>query len=67
MAMSRSLGATSLTTLSPIIIVPSVMSSRPAIILRTVDLPHPEGPTSTRNSPSSISRSRSPTALVPSS
>ena len=54
MAMSRSLGATSLTTRSPIEIVPEVMFSRPAIMRSKVDLPQPEGPTSTTNSPSSI-------------
>ena len=41
----------------PIDTVPSVMSSSPAIMRRMVDLPQPEGPTSTTNSPSAISRS----------
>src|SRR5437899_12602526 len=54
MAMSRSLGWTLLTTRSPIEIVPEVMFSRPASIRNKVDLPQPEGPTSTTNSPSSI-------------
>src|SRR5262245_56988973 len=54
MAMSRSLGWTLLTTRSPIEIVPEVMFSRPASIRSRVDLPQPEGPTSTTNSPSSI-------------
>src|SRR5215475_8803167 len=54
MAMSRSLGWTLLTTRSPIEIVPEVMFSSPASILSKVDLPQPEGPTSTTNSPSSI-------------
>src|SRR6476659_6286052 len=52
--MSRSLGWTLLTTRSPIAIVPEVMFSRPASIRSKVDLPHPEGPTRTTNSPSSI-------------
>src|SRR6201746_1231017 len=52
--MSRSLGWTLLTTRSPIEIVPEVMFSRPASIRSNVDLPQPEGPTSTTNSPSSI-------------
>src|SRR6266478_6578586 len=52
--MSRSLGATLLTTRSPIEIVPEVMFSRPASIRNKVDLPHPEGPTKTTNCPSSI-------------
>ena len=54
MAMSRSLGGRSFTTLEPISIVPEVISSRPAIMRRSVDLPHPEGPTRTTNSPSSM-------------
>src|SRR3954452_18321464 len=52
--MSRSLGWTLLTTRSPIEMVPEVMFSRPASIRNSVDLPQPEGPTSTTNSPSSI-------------
>src|SRR6185369_7349208 len=52
--MSRSLGWTLLTTRSPIEIVPEVMFSSPASIRNKVDLPQPEGPTSTTNSPSSI-------------
>src|SRR6476661_8889094 len=52
--MSRSLGWTLLTTRSPIEIVPEVMFSNPASIRSRVDLPQPEGPTRTTNSPSSI-------------
>jgi hypothetical protein len=37
--------------------VPPVISSSPAIIRRSVDLPQPEGPTKTMNSPCRISRS----------
>jgi hypothetical protein len=37
--------------------VPEVMSSSPAIIRRSVDLPQPEGPTKTTNSPSAMSMS----------
>src|SRR5580692_5424943 len=37
-------------------ISPLVIASRPAIRRSSVDLPHPEGPTSTTNSPSSMSR-----------
>src|SRR5438477_4722187 len=55
--MSRSLGGTRFTTLPPIAISPSVISSRPAIMRSKVDLPHPDGPTSTQNSPSAISTS----------
>src|ERR1700687_2321101 len=53
-AMSRSLGWTLLTTRSPIEIVPEVMFSSPASIRSKVDLPQPEGPTSTTKAPSSI-------------
>src|SRR4051794_16028402 len=47
-------------------ISPSVMSSSPATIRSTVVLPQPDGPTSTMNVPSGISRSKSLTASVPS-
>jgi len=53
--MSRSLGGTLLTTRPPIAISPRLISSRPAIIRSNVDLPQPDGPTSTTNSPSWIS------------
>src|SRR5215472_17582840 len=62
--MSRSLGGRSLTTVPPIMISPDVVSSRPAIILRVVLLPQPEGPTSTTNSSSAMSRSMPRTASV---
>ena len=52
--MLRSLGSTSFTTRPPIAISPSVMVSRPAIMRSSVDLPQPEGPTITMNSPSAI-------------
>src|SRR5215470_2944669 len=57
MAMSRSLGSSSLTTRSPIATWPPVMRSSPAIMRSRVDLPQPEGPTMTMNSPSAISAS----------
>ena len=56
MAMSRSLGARSVTFLSPIHTEPELTSSSPASMRSDVDLPQPEGPTSTMNSPSPISR-----------
>src|SRR5215204_4998261 len=59
MATFRSPGARWLTTRSPMSTRPEVTSSNPAIIRIAVDLPHPDGPTSTRNSPSAISRSSS--------
>src|SRR5258705_5549430 len=52
--MSRSLGWTLLKTRLPIEIVPEVMFSRPASMRSRVDLPQPDGPTRTTNSPSSI-------------
>src|SRR4029450_493403 len=54
--MLRSLGGTSFTTRSPIRIVPSLVSSNPAIMRSVVVLPHPDGPTKTTNSLSGISR-----------
>src|SRR5215471_709956 len=44
---------------------PSVTSSRPAIIRKSVDFPQPEGPTSTMNSPSGIINVTSSTARTP--
>src|SRR5215471_4437989 len=66
MAMSRSFGALSLTTFPPMRSSPSLMSSSPAIMLRAVDLPQPDGPTRMTNSPSAMSRLMSFTASVPS-
>ena len=62
--MSRLRGARSVTSRSPMKISPAVTSSRPAIIRRSVDLPQPEGPTRTRNSPSAISSETSSTAAT---
>ena len=64
MAMSRSLGWAVVTSRSPMLIVPSVTSSSPAIMRSSVDLPQPDGPTSTSSSPSAISRSTASTARV---
>src|ERR1700756_5032064 len=66
MAMSRSLGDLSLTTLPPMRSSPEVMSSRPAIMFSVVDLPQPDGPTRMTNSPSPIFRLKSLTASDPS-
>jgi len=65
MAMSRSLGATSLTTRSPIHSLPALISSSPATIRSSVDLPQPEGPTNTISSPSAISKLAPATATCP--
>ena len=53
MAMLRSAGLTPLMGRPLMKISPEVISSSPATMLSSVDLPQPEGPTSTRNSPSS--------------
>src|SRR5690349_24802523 len=63
--MSRSIGWRPFTTRPPIAISPSVRSSSPAVSRSTVVLPEPEGPTSTTNSPSAISRSTLSTATQP--
>ena len=57
MAMPRLDGGTSLTTSPAIFSSPDVISSRPAIVLSRVDLPQPDGPTKTMNSPDLMSRS----------
>src|ERR1035438_1170019 len=64
--MSRSLGASLLTSLPPMRSSPSEMSSSPAIMLRVVDLPQPDGPTKMTNSPSAMSRLILSTASAPS-
>src|SRR5947209_17081667 len=55
--MSRCLGGTRFTTLPPIATSPSLISSSPAIMRSSVDLPQPDGPTSTQNSPSAMATS----------
>src|ERR1700730_12840076 len=57
MAMSRSFGGRSSPPAPPIRIVPAVAVSRPAISLRRVDFPQPDGPTRTMNSSSAMVRS----------
>src|SRR5215211_2356807 len=64
--MSLSRDGTKLTTRSPIRTTPDEISSRPATIRSAVVLPHPDGPTRTMNSPSSIPSWSSLTAVVPS-
>jgi hypothetical protein len=56
MAMSRLDGGRPATERPLMAISPDVIGSSPAIVLSNVDLPQPEGPTSTRKPPSSISR-----------
>src|SRR5262245_40255666 len=64
MAMSRSFGATLFTTRPPMRISPAEISSSPAIMRSSVDLPQPDGPTSTQNSPSAIDTSTPCTTWV---
>src|SRR5438876_7870438 len=54
--MSRSFDSMSFTTRPSMEIVPALISSRPASMRSSVDLPQPEGPTSTMNSPSLMSK-----------
>jgi len=46
-----------LTSFPSIKISPEVILSRPAIILKSVDFPQPDGPTNTRNFPLSTFKS----------
>src|SRR5688572_12442675 len=56
-ASPRSAAASSLTRLPPSRISPALGFSRPAMMRSSVDLPQPDGPTRTTNSPSATSRS----------
>ncbi len=58
MAMPRSFGSISVTRWRSIQTSPLVTRSSPATIRSRVDLPQPEGPTITINSPSDTSRVR---------
>jgi hypothetical protein len=62
MAMSRSLAGTSFIGTPSIARVPEVMDSSPATMRSVVDLPQPEGPSSTMNSPSATVKLTSWTA-----
>jgi hypothetical protein len=62
MAMSRSLAGTWLMIWPSTETVPDVIGSSPAIILSTEDLPQPDGPSRTMNSPSATVRLTSLTA-----
>src|SRR5690606_972761 len=57
MARPRRAGARPVASTPSIRMVPELTSSRPAMSRSRVDLPQPEGPTKTTNSPSAISRS----------
>ena len=64
MLTSRWLGGTPTTSLPYSRIWPSVGSSKPPIIRSVVVLPHPDGPSSEKNSPSPITRSTRSTAVT---
>ena len=57
MAMPRSAGGSSFIRSPSIATSPALISSSPATMRSNVDLPQPDGPTKTTNSPSSIARS----------
>src|SRR3990172_2612787 len=61
MAILRAGGGRSLTPCPPIRISPAVGRSSPAMIRSKVVFPHPDGPRRTRNSPSLLDRSTTPT------
>src|SRR4029079_4818727 len=63
--MSRARGGRSVTSRSPIEIVPPVASSRPAIMRSSVDLPQPDARTSTRNAPPPMVSETPSTATTP--
>ena len=62
MLTSRSEAESSVTSLPPIKMLPSVAISRPAISRSVVVLPHPEGPKSVTSLPGSMVKFRSMTA-----
>src|ERR1700693_5340105 len=64
MAMSRAFGGRPLTRRPPIQISPELTSSRPPISRSKVDLPQPEGPPSTTNSPAATFRSSARSTAV---
>ena len=63
--MSRSRGDRFVTSRSPMRTVPAVISSSPAIMRSSVDLPQPDGPTRTRNSPLATDSVTESTARTP--
>ena len=64
MFTSRSYGASDVTSRPPSSTEPESGRSKPAIMRSTVVLPEPDGPSSEKNSPSSITRSMSATATT---
>ena len=57
MASPRSAAGMSFTTSPPMTISPPDIGSSPEIMRKSVDLPQPDGPTKTQNSPWAMSRS----------
>ena len=64
MAMRRFAGGTSVTSVLSMKHWPAVIASSPAIILSSVDLPQPDGPSSAVNEPLSTLRLRSEIAVT---
>ncbi len=64
MLMGRSLGGRRPMSKPWTLMLPSVGNSRPAIMRSVVVLPHPDGPSSEKNSPSAMERWSSSTATT---
>ena len=64
MAMRRCAGGVSVTSAPSMKHWPAVISSSPAIILSSVDLPQPDGPSNAVNEPFSTLRLRSEIAVT---
>src|SRR5689334_19383508 len=65
MEMPRFDGGARVTSRLPILIVPALASSSPAISLSVVDLPQPDGPSSATSLPPSTVKLMSSTAAAP--
>src|SRR3546814_10827281 len=61
----RRYGFSCVISVSPMLMVPFVASSRPATMRRVVVLPQPEGPSKAKNDPLGTTRSRFFTATKP--
>ena len=57
MLVGRLFAGTSSMRLPPIRMAPSLMSSKPAMVRRSVVLPQPDGPSREKNSPARMVRS----------
>src|SRR5437879_3450552 len=65
MATLRLPGSARVTSRPPMNTVPSLDCSNPAMVRSSVVLPHPDGPSSAKNSPSTMDTSRPSTARTP--